>query len=288
MKLLDVVQRQPIPEPWAEGEKIPWSEPAFSQRMLQEHLSQEHDAASRRAEIIERQVDWIHHHVLGGNPGQILDLGCGPGLYASRLAKRGHTCLGIDYAPASIAYAQAQAERENLACTYQQQDIRAADYGGGHDLVMLIFGEFNVFRPSEARRILAKAYRALQPGGRLLLEPHTFSAVRQLGEQPPSWYAARGGLFSDRPHLCLSESFWQAEQKVAVQRYFIVDAETGRVTRHGASTQAYTDEEYRSLLTEEGFGQIDFYPSLTGREEKSQSALMVILARNESETWPRS
>ena len=41
---------------------------------------------------------------------RVLDLGCGPGLYTTRLAKLGHTCVGIDFSPASIAYAKAEAE----------------------------------------------------------------------------------------------------------------------------------------------------------------------------------
>ena len=49
MNLLHVIQRSPAPVPWAEGENIPWHDPAFSERMLTEHLSQAHDAASRRA-----------------------------------------------------------------------------------------------------------------------------------------------------------------------------------------------------------------------------------------------
>lgn len=32
----------------ADESKIPWDEPAFSQRMLENHLSQDHDWASRR------------------------------------------------------------------------------------------------------------------------------------------------------------------------------------------------------------------------------------------------
>jgi hypothetical protein len=56
MNLIDIVNRIPIPEPWVEGEKIPWNEPAFSARMLQEHLSQEHDAASRRFATIDAHV----------------------------------------------------------------------------------------------------------------------------------------------------------------------------------------------------------------------------------------
>ncbi|EML7085619.1 SAM-dependent methyltransferase, partial [Klebsiella oxytoca] len=38
-----------------EERKIPWDEPAFSQRMLENHLSQEHDWASRRLAVIEQQ-----------------------------------------------------------------------------------------------------------------------------------------------------------------------------------------------------------------------------------------
>jgi 2-polyprenyl-3-methyl-5-hydroxy-6-metoxy-1,4-benzoquinol methylase len=132
MNLTDIVRRTAVPEPWAEGEKIPWNDPDFSARMLQEHLSQEHDAASRRFEKIDRHVAWIHTHGLGEKPSAILDLGCGPGLYASRLARRGHTCVGIDFGPASIAYARAQAEREGLACTYRLEDLRTADFGAFH------------------------------------------------------------------------------------------------------------------------------------------------------------
>jgi SAM-dependent methyltransferase len=279
MKLMDVIQRQAIPEPWTEGEKIPWNDPDFSRRMLREHLSQEHDAASRRFEIIEKHVDWIHHQALSGGPARILDLGCGPGLYTSQLAKLGHECVGIDFSPASIAYASECARAEKLSCTYIQQDIRDADYGNGYDLVMLIFGEFNVFSPMDAKRILDKAHRALVKNGRLLLEPHTLAAVRKIGEQPPSWHSENSGLFSDRPHICLSESFWDDESQVATQRYFIIDALTGNVTRHAASTQAYANEQYQSLLEECGFGKVEFYASLNGSEDKAQSDLIAIVSQ---------
>jgi hypothetical protein len=105
VNLIEIVDRDPAPVPWAEGDNIPWNDPAFSARMLQEHLSQEHDAASRRWGKIDAQVAWIHEHLLGGKPTRILDLGCGPGLYASRLARLGHSCVGIDWGPADKAHA---------------------------------------------------------------------------------------------------------------------------------------------------------------------------------------
>jgi SAM-dependent methyltransferase len=279
MKLIDIVHRQGLPKPWVEGEKIPWDDPEFSKRMLKEHLSQEHDAASRRSEIIDEHVEWIHNHVLKGEPTRILDLCCGPGLYTQRLARLGHQCVGIDFSPASIAYAREQAEEAGLDCEYTQADIRTADFGEGYGLVVLIFGEFNVFRPAEAKDLLTKAYRALVPNSFLLLEPHTFEQVVQLGQQPTSWYTAEKGLFSDKPHLCLQENFWDADAGVAIERYYIIDAATGEVRRHSSSTQAYTNGEYRSLLAERGFGEAVFYPCLGERAGSPQDDLIAILAQ---------
>lgn len=284
MDLIDIVRRRDVPEPWAEGEKIPWHEPEFSRRMLQEHLSQAHDAASRRAAIIDRQVAWIHGNLLEGRPSRILDLGCGPGLYTSRLAALGHSCVGIDFGPASIAYARQQAEAAGLDCRYRLEDVRRADYGSatpgtGYQLVMFLFGEINVFRRAEAQAILQKAHAALEPGGLVLLEPHTYEAVQELGQAPPDWYSAESGLFSTRPYLCLQEKFWNAPAEVTTERYFVVDAATGEVTRHASSMQAYSREGYVDLLHGCGFGDVRFHPSLTGSEEGAHPGLVALLAR---------
>lgn len=283
MNLSDIVTRVPNPEPWSEGEKIPWNDTDFSARMLQEHLSQEHDAASRRFVLIDQHVAWIHTHVLGRRPAAILDLGCGPGLYSERLSQLGHRCVGLDFSPASIVYAQEQARRSGSRCTYLQQDIRkgaykAHDAGAGYDLAMQIFGEFNVFKSSDARHILREIFAALAPGGTLLLEPHTFAAVESDGRAPGEWYASRSGLFSASPHLYLTEHFWDEVQAIATTRYFIIDAATGEVTRHASSMQAYTEEGYRALLEECGYEDITFYPSLTGGEPGDTYGLCAIVA----------
>lgn len=281
MNLTDIVNRTPAPEPWAEGEKIPWNDPAFSARMLAEHFRQDHDAASRRAEIIERQVRWIHGHVLQERIGRVLDLGCGPGLYTSRLAALGHTCRGIDFGPASIAYARDQAAATGSNCEYLEGDLRTTPFGsdGSYDLAMLIYGEMNVFRRADALAILKKAHRALAPGGRILLEPHTFAAVHEIGAGPKTWYTSPGGLFSERPHLMLYEPLWDADRAIAIERYFVVDAETSAVTRYASAMHAYTEEGYRQLLAEAGFHDVMFYPSLTGEPEPSQAALLAIVAQ---------
>ena len=278
MNLLELVRRPPVLESGTEGEKIPWHEPGFSRRMLEEHLSQKHDLASRRLERVDRQVSWIDGEILSNRPSRVLDLGCGPGLYAERLSRLGHHCVGIDYSPASIEYARERAYRYQLPCSYLEQDIRTAPYGEGFDLVLLIFGELNVFSSSDARSILERAHAALADGGVLLLEVHTLSVVREIGEQQPSWYTADPGLFSDRPHLCLRESSWDPSQRTTTERYFIVDAQTGVATQHGATMQGYSDSEYESLLRDCGFAGVDFRPSLSRDPEDTDDRLMAILA----------
>jgi SAM-dependent methyltransferase len=281
MNLLDIVRRQPKPEPWREGDNIPWHEPQFSRRMLDEHLTQAHDAASRRFPLIDRHVAWIHEVLLLGRPSRILDLGCGPGLYANRLARLGHTCTGIDFSPASIRYAQATAQAEHLACTFIEQDIRRADYGSGYDLAMLIFGEFNVFSQADADLILDKLYQALRPDGLLLLEPHTYTAVWRIGLEAARWSAAEQGLFCDRPHLYLTENFWEPASQIATCRYYTIDALTGQVSQYAQSLQAYSDGQYRARLARRGFGEIAFFAGLGGTLEAGQEDFMAITARKQ-------
>jgi len=275
MILKDILNRNMDLQPWVEGERIPWDAPAFSQRILREHLTQSHDAASRRKVKIKKQVDWIQRQILRGKPSRILDLGCGPGLYAAPFTKLGHTYTGIDFSPACIDYAR---ENAPAGCTYQLGDLRQVDYGSGYGLILYIFGALNIVRKAEASSILKKAYAALQPGGVLLLEVSSLEAVDQIGNQPSMWYSAESSLFSDRPHLCLMENFWDEEQAIATERFYLIDAATGQVTRHAASTQAYDEEQIESLLRETGFGEVAFFPSLTGKVESELNDFLVVAA----------
>lgn len=277
MTLEELVARVPLPEPWAEGDNIPWNDPEFSARMLREHLSQEHDLASRRTETVVRHAQWIHEEVLGEQRSRVLDMACGPGLYANGLARLGHSCRGIDFSPASVAYARQRAESEALDCEYLEVDLRDADLGSDYGLAMLIYGQLNVFQRGEARSILTRAHGALRPGGYLLLEPHTPEAVEADGNLGTRWFSTASGLFADRPHLCLEEHFWDGEKRTSTTRFYIVDAATGTVEQHAMSMEAYTQDEYRDLLRDCGFGEATVYPSLGGTEDPTQEALIAVV-----------
>jgi SAM-dependent methyltransferase len=275
VNLHDIIHREPVPAPWAEGEKIPWDDPEFSERMLAEHLTDAHDAASRRAEKIDRHVDWINTHVMQNKRSSILDLGCGPGLYMQRLARLGHQCVGIDFSPASIDYARSI----NPDCQFIEGDLREVEFCSGYGLIMMIFGELNAFRPGDAKLILQKCREALADGGVLLLEAHSFESLQRSGQQPPTWRSYESGLFSSDPHLLLREPFWDDSQRVATTRFYVVATDSGSVDRYAESIQAYSDHEYRQLFESSGFTVTGVYPSLDGLEEAGE--LPVYLARPE-------
>jgi SAM-dependent methyltransferase len=194
----------------------------------------------------------------------------------------GHECLGVDFSPASIRYARERAAERGsgpVPPRFEQADLRNAEFGGPHDLAMLLFGELNVFRPSDARLILGKAARALAPGGRLLLEVHDDATIEGIGRGAATWAASAGGLFSPRPHLCLVERHWDEASAVATIRYDVVDAESGAVGHFAQSMQAWAESGYRRLLEECGFGDPEFLPGF-GAAPKSNGLFVIVATRS--------
>lgn len=231
--------------------------------MLLEHLSQEHDAASRRSPVIDSHIKAIHSQILQGKPANILDLGCGPGLYAVCLARLGHRVVGIDISPASVRYAREQSEKERLQCRFVLGDMRDTDYGGPFDLVIQIFGELNTFKPDDVGRILARCNDSLVKGGHILLEIDLPQFIRSIGERANTWKSVDSGLFLDHPHIYMTESFWDEDSQTSTTRFITIDSASDEVTVHAATQKAYSEDECRQMLATAGFSQIETWPALS-------------------------
>lgn len=155
MSTTRILGRTLPPNDWQTWSKIPWDEPGFSARMLENHLFQEHDWASRTNAVIDAQVAFLHRSLPAN--ARVLDLGCGPGLYTSRLAALGHACTGVDFSPASISNARSLPEAEGI--TYVLKDIRNFSTTEDFDATLLLFGEINAFSRQDAAEILNNAVR---------------------------------------------------------------------------------------------------------------------------------
>jgi len=72
-----IYDRPQPPVPWRDGANLPWDDPAFSERMLAQHLDPSHGAASRPLREMRAQVQQMTAW-LGLPPGgRLLNFDCG-------------------------------------------------------------------------------------------------------------------------------------------------------------------------------------------------------------------
>lgn len=98
-----------------------------------------------------------------------LDLGGGPGTYAMEMARKGATVTIFDL-PATIAIARKMVKEQGVAgVSFKPGDVLTDSLGKGYDLV-LVSQFIHAFSPEETALILAKACKALNPGGRIAVQ----------------------------------------------------------------------------------------------------------------------
>ncbi|RQS22365.1 class I SAM-dependent methyltransferase [Burkholderia sp. Bp8992] len=107
--------------------------------------------------------------VIGAAPRRILDLGCGTGTFARRLAAAGHDVIAIDPAPAMIEYARRQAGADTvrwLAC-----ELGSLPPGAPFDAVVMTGHAFQcLLTDDEIDATLHGVRRVLADGGRFLFD----------------------------------------------------------------------------------------------------------------------
>lgn len=264
-------------EPPRAGERLPWGDTVFSERMLAEHLDQRHDLASRRAEEIDRHVAWISG-LAPSSGGRILDLGCGPGLYTERLATRGCSCVGIDIGPAVIEHARARAQERDLACEYVLTDLSTFHADERFDVVMLLYGELNTFPRDDAARIIATIASSLAPTGTALLELSTEAGIWKKALRSSSWHTADGGLFGDTSHLVLHESRWDDDERAAAERWYVIHGAASTIETYSSSTWLLGDEWIGETLDAVGLAVVGQFgdPAGAGLEPHADFQTLVL------------
>jgi 2-polyprenyl-6-hydroxyphenyl methylase/3-demethylubiquinone-9 3-methyltransferase len=156
------------------------------------------------------RIGWIEGLLHG--PVRVLDVGCGAGLAAEELARRGHDVLGIDAAGEAIEAARAHAEGLGLALRYRSaiaEDLVAE--GARFPLITCL--EVIEHVPDQARFVQVLA-DLLEPGGILVLS--TLNRTRR------SWVMAKVGAEYVLRMLPVGTHDWRA---------FITPAELGGLLR---------------------------------------------------------
>ncbi len=271
-----VRNRRPLTA-WAPGlADLPWGDPAFSERMLREHLDQRHDHASRRVDTIGAQAGWMVDW-LGLAPGaRLLDLTCGPGLFARAFAERGIAVTGVDIAPAAIRHARELTA--GLPCTFIEGDVRVVDLEpGGFDAAIYLYGQYELLNPDDATAVLARLRTALRPGAPLAVEIREPSRIDRTPRT--GWWASADDVYGSGPHLVLAEHGWDAAAGATVDRYHVISEDGAALTVFGVTERVLEAGALASELSRAGFPDARVRPGWDGLPFEASADWVVVVAR---------
>jgi len=270
-----IAQLDKRPALFEKGESIFWEHPHISKMMLSAHLDQSTGAASRRFEDIDRSVEWIDGNLKKSGARTILDLGCGPGLYAKRLAELGYEVLGVDISSNSIAYANENRDgMERLG--YTVANYLELDLDRHFDAVLLIYGDLCALSDDDMSAFLDKVNGWLNPKGLFVFDTMKKDIIEELGDEV--WQAAETGFWRDSPHIVLQRRYDYPDHPASVNQYIVLEG--GRDPVVYRVWFNYVDERRaRSLMVRHGFETLEIRGDLRGTPVKADDHWMGVLAR---------
>lgn len=256
MNIKEIIKYATKPNLYDKGTAMMWTDEYISEQLLQVHLNPELDLASRKEETIDRTVEWIISEV-GGNELNLLDLGCGPGLYAEKLAAKGHKVTGVDFSKSSIEYAREQTKKNKSGITYINESYLNLELAENtFDLVIMIYTDFGVLLPDDRKKLLEIVRRILKPGGTFIFDVLNNKDLENK-VTPKNWEASENGFWRAEPYIALSESFLYEEKKIILYQHIIID-EKQSAELYRFWTHHFSHDDVRMIMEAERFGDISF------------------------------
>lgn len=267
-KMIDTLKMRPTA--YTPNAQPFWEDVHISKHMLKAHLDPTVDSASRRPEYVRESVGFIASLRAGGD---LLDLGCGPGIYAELFHDAGFRVTGMDISQRSIDYAKRMAAERGKNIEYIRQNYLSLSADAAYDIITLIYCDFGVLAPDVRLRLLRKVHRALKPGGVFIVDAFTQDAYKNFSEQKTITYQ-RSGFWSDEEYVCVKRDCLYGS--VVLEQYNVITAEN--VQTYNLWNEMFDEERMSHALHAAGFSSVSYYADVRGNARKSGDETLCAVA----------
>jgi SAM-dependent methyltransferase len=201
---------------------------------------------------------------------RVLDVPCGEGRIAGRLAALGCDVVGVDNNEPFLELARAR----HPGPEYRVGDMRELAYEAEFDAVVNWFTSFGYFDPATNDAVLAAFARALRPGGRLLLDVYNPARLRRLvdlaGGQTALAVDRGDDLIVDRV------SIDDEQGRGHTERFLVRD---GRVRKLEFSIELVEAETLTDRLSGAGFADVELFGAGGGAFDPEGPRLIALARR---------
>jgi SAM-dependent methyltransferase len=255
------------------GKRKPWYETLFKRDYYDYFyiggprglLSEEQEAQRN-----ETQVEFIVKALDLQGGARILDLCCGHGRHAVRLAQRGYRVTGLDLSAYHIKLAKAAARRAGVDAEFICADMRDVPRGP-FDAAINMFTAFGYFDDDgDNQRVLNGVSRSLKRGGRFLIDHLNYAYLCRIFRESDSTRRPDGSL--------------AIEMRRHDVRTCRNDVETvhigadGRQRKRTHSVRMYTFPEFERMLASAGLRVASAWGNFDGSDLTRESHRMIVLA----------
>jgi cyclopropane fatty-acyl-phospholipid synthase-like methyltransferase len=254
-----------------------WTDEHTSKQMLSCHLNEEIDLSSRNTAFIDRSAEWITSYFNVGAGTKIADFGCGPGLYAMRLAKKQADVTGLDFSKRSIEYAQEVATSEGLSIHYVNQNYLEYETDDRFHLILMIMCDFCALSPTQRKKMLTKFHTLLEPGGSVLLDVYSLNAFDHREETAVYEANLLNGFWSPNKYYGFLNTFKYEREKVVLDKYTLIEATRTRTVYNWL--QYFSREVLQREFVECGFTINKLYSDVAGSPFDPETTEIAVVAK---------
>ena len=225
------------------------------------------------------EVDGLIKLLKLGPSAPVLNLSCGPGQHALELARRGFSVTGLDSSEEFLAEARHASETAGIPVTWIRRELQRIPFRGIFDAVVTSASGFGCSPSIETdRAILHAAYRALRPGGQVLLE--VVNRERLVRDFIPRRWSEADGI------RVLEDQQWDLLTNELRARWVFLFPDRRELTRTSL-IRVHPAHEIAALFRETGFSPVTAYGDFDGQPFTLTSPRLILVGRR-ADTTPEA